>query len=92
LGGGIERIDGIAIHWYHKSDPTKAKSLNPEDSRIRLMERYCQAAGRTPGSGRVARLAGSGLITVDPDTQADAEVMRSLLSEDGGPLSVVHAG
>jgi hypothetical protein len=92
LGGGIERIDGIAIHWYHKSDPTKAKSLNPADSRIRLMERYCQAAGRTPGGGRVARLAGSGLITIDPEARVDPEAMRSLLSEDGGPLSVVHAG
>jgi GT2 family glycosyltransferase len=87
IGGGIERINGNAIHWYHRSDPTKSRSLDPSDSRIPLMERYCQAAGRVPDGGRVLRLATAGLITVDSEAPTGPEAMRALLADDGGPLS-----
>jgi hypothetical protein len=87
LGGGIERIDGHAVHWYHRDDPTKSRAVDPTDTRILLMEQYCRAACAIPDGGRVARLAGQGTITIESGCQPDPEAMRAVLAGVGGPLA-----
>lgn len=91
IGGGVERVAGHGIHWYHKNDPTKGP-LAPGDPRVALTERYCQAAGAIPEAGRVARLARAGSITIAPGAGADPVMMRALLSDVGGPLSAAADG
>jgi mannosyltransferase OCH1-like enzyme len=89
IGNGSKRIDGPAFHWYHRGDSTK-QPVNSEDERVRLMQEYCQAAGRIPDQGRVARLSRSGIIDIDP-CEPDAGRMQNVLSGPGGPLSRSNA-
>lgn len=85
LGDGVSRVEGTAIHWYHKSDPTKTRTVALDDPRVALMERYCAAAGRAPERGRVSRLVHEGKIVVADGARRDPEAMRAVLGEDGGP-------
>jgi GT2 family glycosyltransferase len=91
IGGAVERVDGHAIHWYHKSDPTKSRSLDPGDSRIPIMQRYCQAAGQVPEAGRVSRLAREGSLVITAG-EPNPGAMLAVLSEDGGPLVSTRTG
>jgi mannosyltransferase OCH1-like enzyme len=86
LGDGTQRIEGQAIHWYHRGDPTKNRALLPNDPRVLLIQEYCRAAGRIPGHGRVGRLGTSGVITIK-DELPNADRMQEILSGPGGPLS-----
>lgn len=86
LGGAVQRVEGHAFHWYHRNDPTKRSVPNPEDPKLKLIEKYCQAAGRIPEYGRVGRLSTIGFIEIE-EAAPSAKKMQSLLSEEGGPLS-----
>jgi hypothetical protein len=84
LGGGINRIDGPALHWYHP--PVDGKVMRPtmDDPATALVVRYAQAAGRVPDAGRALTHA---VHHVSADAQPDVEAMLAILREDGGPLA-----
>lgn len=86
LADGTQRIEGQAIHWYHRGDPTKNRTVQPNDPRVLLMQEYCRAAGRIPAHGRVGRLGAIGFITIE-DESPNAVRMQEILSGSGGPLS-----
>jgi hypothetical protein len=90
--GSVERIDGPAFHWWHRTDPNKNRRTSKDDPRVQLITRYCTAAGYIPEYGQLARLGSSGMIELPPDAAADPDAMRTLLSEDGGPLSAARVG
>jgi N-terminal domain of galactosyltransferase len=89
FGGPVERIEGSAFHWWHKTDPKKALALRPskDDPRVQLIARYCAAAGCIPDYGQLGRLGASGMIKLPSGATADPEAMRALLAEDGAPGS-----
>ena len=92
IGGGIERVPGHAIHWYHLNDPTR---VEPEDGdpRLELMSAYCSAAGKIPEHGRVARLAMKGRVGIALGSVSGPEMMRQVLAQPGGPIATeIHAG
>jgi hypothetical protein len=79
-----ERSSGPAVHWHHRSDPTK--NMDPATTHINLVQEYCQAAGRIPSYGRTGKLGKIGRISID-STAPDPEGMREVLAKEGGPLS-----
>jgi hypothetical protein len=81
---GVSRVDGYAVHWYHREDPTRREAPDPD--LVDLVQSYCQAAGRIPSYGRVGRLASQGTISITSSTP-NAEQMQAVLSGVGGPLS-----
>jgi hypothetical protein len=91
LGGAVERIDGPAFHFWHRSDPNKALRPRRDDPQVQLVGRYCQAAGRLPEYGQTRRLGESGYFKIPDDAQPDPDAMRAVLSEPGGPLSTAGA-
>lgn len=92
IGDSVERIEGSAFHWWHRTDPSKNRRTSKDDPRVQLITRYCTAAGYIPEYGQLARLGAAGMIELPPDAAADPDMMRSVLSEDGGPLSAVRVG
>jgi len=84
LGGGINRVEGPALHWYHP--PVDGKLMRPtmDDPATQLVIRYAQAAGRVPDAGRALIHA---VHRVPTDAQPDVEAMLAILREDGGPLA-----
>jgi len=87
IGDGVHRINGPAVHWFHRPDPTKHRPIGPSDDGVRLIARYCQAAGWTPSGGYVARLAARRVFEPVEGGTPDRDAMIALLSEDGGPLA-----
>lgn len=86
--GSVNRVAGQAYHWYHLPDPTKHEAV--ADETLVLMTAYCQAAGRVPTHGRTGRLASQGLIAITA-SEPNAEIMQTVLSSTGGPLSRADA-
>lgn len=86
VGEGHLRIEGTALHWYHRSDPTKGRTVHPQDPRLALIAKYCQAAGTIPKHGRVGRLGATGFISI-ASSEGNAKEMQKVLAEPGGPLS-----
>lgn len=84
LGGGVRRVDGPAIHWFHEHAKGKEVRIRKDQPTVHLMIRYCQAAGKIPPAGVVAALARS---AVPRNAQPDPEAMLAVLSEEGGPLA-----
>jgi hypothetical protein len=86
--GSPTRVSGTAIHWAHRSAPTKLVTPTPET--INLIQSYCAAAGRIPEYGRTGKLRHSGAIVIET-SEPDPDRMREILAEEGGPLSAKSA-
>lgn len=84
LGDGPPgRVEGIAVHWHHRADPTR--NTDPVTAHVELIQKYCRAAGRVPAYGRTGKLGKIGRISLD-GTERSPEGMREVLAEEGGPL------
>ena len=88
LGGGVERISGTAIHWYHV--PVAEKSTRPRTGMVSvdLALRYCVAAAKIPQSGVLSTLASA---AVGKHDMSNPDAMRAILGEPGGPLAPLVA-
>lgn len=86
IGGGIERVTGTAVHWYHP--PAAERQIRPKPGMpsVDLVLRYCEAAATVPGTGTLARLAPP---LVPRGAVPNPDLMRAILSEPGGPLAVL---
>lgn len=87
IGGSVERIEGPAYHWWHKTDPNKGVRHHKNDERVKLIEHYCRAAGYVPDYGQLGKMGQQGMVTVPKDAVPCPAAMKLVLMEPGGPLS-----
>jgi hypothetical protein len=79
LCGEADRIPGPAFHWWHPRAIDKQRDLPEYAANIELGLRYKAAAGVEHATGALPRLRS--VAPPDPD------MVRSILSEPGGPLA-----
>lgn len=88
LAGGVERIPGIAIHWYHPPASERQIRFRAGMPAVDLALRYAMASAIVPKTGVLSRLA---VGKMPKNAVPDPDRMRSVLAEPGGPLMTNQA-
>lgn len=77
LTGRARPIDGYSYHLWHPKDPAVTSNTPERAANLELARRYKMAAGVVVRAGFLKTTKGA---------RTDAEAMRAILAEPGGPL------